>query len=238
MLVEPQFVSDLRVSFASHGFDLLRSAPVGEYNDLVEEAYQLPDFDNPKSLAVLVGNTRSLWKTFAQSLAETPTLRERDNPLDSWTEERFADILETVEMGYVCRFAHGGGQDIVAMQTLAQVSGMAFRGPSHLSVHRQHGPWVSFRGAIVFDIAVTQAALSAIDTCAGCAAKPCLAALETARQHSDGLSHESVKAHWTIWAGVRAACPVGSDSRFPEAQIAYHYTHERKWLDESLDGVS
>ena len=52
------------------GLDLLQPFPVAVYNQVVPDAYWLPDFGRPRALGLLIGNTRALWPRFLAALRE------------------------------------------------------------------------------------------------------------------------------------------------------------------------
>ncbi len=221
--------------FEACGFDLVRRTQVAGYNDEVASGYELPDFGRPSSLLLVLGNTRALWDVFISEIRQDSTLAEVHQPLDSWVEKKVSGVLESVGVRSHVSFAHASGKGVVGMQRLGALSGLGFLGPCHLSVHRKYGPWVSFRAAVVLDLHHTNGDYSAVDTCSGCSAKPCMVALE-AVQEKDGSGVEEFRDSWKDWLKIRQACIVGQEYSFSDAQSAYHYTHERDWLLESVNG--
>lgn len=230
MFRDPPPMSDLRQRFLVRGFDLVSAARVGAYNDQVAPPFRLPDFGRPESMVALVGNTRRGWSAFLSAMALDASLEPSVHPFDSWVEQSVDDALASWQGEVRIRYAHGGPKGQVDMQRLAHTTGMGFLGPSHLSVHPQFGPWVSFRAAIVLDVRLDTPGVSAIDTCAGCANRPCLVKLADATDAASAPTQEDVKSHWEAWLDVRRACPVGREYAFSRAQSAYHYTHDKKWL--------
>ena len=45
---------------------------------------------------------------------------------------------------------------------------------------------------------------------------------------------DSIKTHWRDWLRLRDVYDVGKEHRYTEAQIQYHYTHDKAVLAEAL----
>jgi len=223
-------------SFRESGFDLIRSLQVAQYNQDLAEANRLPDFGRPDALVLVLGNTRKLWNRFIEDLAANPALVDVPDPLDAWVESKVQCVLKPIEVPAVACFAHRTDERIIGMQRLGQLSGLGFVGPCHLSVHRAFGPWVSFRAAVVFDLACDPLPLGAVDTCSGCVSKPCMAQYERVGEMDGELGFDAMRSRWQDWLAIRQACTVGQEYAFTPHQAAYHYTHDRRWLLESLKG--
>jgi len=56
-------------------------------------------------------------------------------------------------------------------------------------------------------------------------------AFEAAVEAAGGApTQHDVVSSWRNWVAARAACPVGAEHRFSEAQLRYHYTQDRAAL--------
>ncbi len=218
------------------GLDLLQPLQVGWYNGVVDAEFRLPDFGRAESLAVLVGNTRMLWESFLDGMQRDPQLRAADNPLDSYVvREVGAAILSTPEPREIC-WAHETTPHAVAMQRLAQVAGLAFLAPSHLSVHAVYGPWIALRAVVVFDLnGPSGTPREAVNPCDDCD-RQCMAAFGQAVTAAGPTvrTHDALAEHWSHWVAVRDACPVGRQHRYSDAQIRYHYTKDPQALRQAL----
>ncbi|MCB9728910.1 MAG: hypothetical protein H6744_13950 [Deltaproteobacteria bacterium] len=222
----------IRDACSDAGFDLVAAVQVGAYNDAVDDAYRLPDFGSPASLAVVVGNTSRLWAKLQEAVASDPALSAGGHPVDSYITRRIEQIVATLPVAAEVRFGHEAPPRRVAMQRLAHVAGMAHLGPAWLSVHPTHGPWISLRAAIVLDLDASGLHPEAApDLCASCP-KPCLVALERVRARaSEPPTAARPLPHWEDWLAVRDACPVGRHFRYPEPQLRYHYTRDPRAFD-------
>ena len=211
------------------GFDLLQPLQVGWYNRAVSEAYRLPDFSEPSSLAVLVGNTRALWRPFCQALSGDDALATAVAPLDEYTERVLRAAVDGLAVPSVVRFGHQPPPHRVAMQRLAHVAGLAYLAPSHLSVHPVYGPWIALRAVVVIDRPGPPGPAPEPPRPCECEGH-CLPFLERALADSQELAQRSVQASWRSWLAIRDACPVGRQHRYGERQIRYHYLHDRDAL--------
>lgn len=222
------------------GFDLVAHTTVAAYHRALgdrgdDPAFRLPEAPSgPSRAVVLVGNSRAVWAPFTATLAAEPARRVEAHPFDRWTSE----VLRRVVVGVVgphvafdLRFAFEGGVRAFSAQHLAQACGLACLGPAGLAVHPTLGPWFSLRAAIVCALPGREAP-APTPLCERCADKPCLQALATAtaeRPVSD-LAHAAVRERWRAWLAVRDACPIGRDRRYGDAQIRWHYAHDRAAL--------
>jgi cyanocobalamin reductase (cyanide-eliminating) / alkylcobalamin dealkylase len=226
-----ELIEGLRSACESAGFDLLQPLRVGWYNGSVEPALRLETFGSDENLALVVGNTRALWPIFLEALAADPALAEVADPLDTYTVRRLTELCSSLGLPASVRFAHVVGAGQVAMQRLAHVAGLAFFTESQMSVHAVHGPWIGLRAAIsLATVGPPGPPPAPVHPCGGCAAR-CLPALQRAVSTLRGApSAANLREHFDAWLAYRDACPVGRESRYSEAQIRYHYLHDRELL--------
>ena len=135
---------------AAAGLDLSASCAAADYNQRVTEAYRLPDFGRRRALVILIGNTRAMWPHVLAGAAP------RQDPVDEHVAHTIraavADVTGPHGIAYELRFSPEPPPRRVAMQQLADVAGLAWLSPSHLSVHPMFGPWIGLRAAIVLDV--------------------------------------------------------------------------------------
>lgn len=221
---------------AGAGLDLLRPFDAARYNRAIEDAPELaplPLFGRAGALALLLGNTRVLWPRFLDAYRAREELRRSSDPLDAYVADVVATCARELGPRAVVRLAHDRSAGLVSMLRAAEASGLAHRGPVHLAVHPEHGPWFGLRAVIALDAPPPAAASKpAPDPCAACSA-PCREAFEralllAARSPDAGVGAPS---SWHAWVEVRDACPVGRASRYTAAQTRYHYTKDRSVLE-------
>jgi methylmalonic aciduria homocystinuria type C protein len=194
---------------------------------------------------MLVGNTRAMWPKFLLAVRSQPALQRAKDPLDTWVEERITGAVARWGRGASIYYAHQPlGRGYLPLQRWAQILGALALSPSHLSVHCDYGPWVALRALVIFDTEcdVVSAARPVHEPCSNCAA-PCRALFErAARRSNETVGVERVVGYWQDWLAVRDACPVGTEFRYGEDQIRYHYCRDRSVLgaipsdSESSDG--
>ncbi len=226
----------VRARCASFGLDLVQPFQVAWYNDEVDDAYRLPDFGRASTLGLLIGNTRALWPRFIETLRAHPLRAREDHPLDRYTTDSVEAALATLSVRWEARGAHEAPPRRVAMQRLAQIAGLAWLSPSHLSVHPTYGPWLALRAAVVLDTDGPSVRPSPAPACDACT-QACMPAFHHAlAEVGDPVSaHADIARHWPLWLAVRDACPIGRAHRYDDDQIAYHYTKDRRILSRLMD---
>ncbi len=227
-----QVAIDFASACALRGLDLAAPFEVNTWNETAPELERLPDLGRSDALAVLVGNSRRFWPVFLEALAAKPAHRDDAHPLDEYVRASLQDAASGVGIRYELRLGHEMLPRPIPIQRVARHVGLAALSPSHLSVHREYGPWIALRAVVVFDIAAPAfTGGPAAEPCHSCA-RPCVVAFE--RALGPNASRAPDCAHiandWERWVAVRDACPVGMAHRYPDEQIAYHYTKRRSLL--------
>ena len=217
---------------ASLGFELCVGFEVKAYNEAVPPDYALPTLGRQSPVGLLIGNHRSLWEPFIRAYRGNESLRSSSDPLEQYTEESVREALREVLVGSEVRFGHRTTPSPVALQQLAQVAGLAELTPAHLSVHPLYGPWIAFRAAVVFELDGHIETEELDGVCDETSIRDCEEAFAEAIKITDGRGHEAIRETWKAWLAVRDACGVGRRYRYSEAQIGYHYTHQRHFLEE------
>jgi cyanocobalamin reductase (cyanide-eliminating) / alkylcobalamin dealkylase len=209
-----------------HGFGIDRQPSASS----VLARLEAPDFERQRFLGLLIGNTRALWPAFQDALARDADLRAEPDPLDRYVVAVIDEARAKLSVRSVVRWAHVAEGQPLPIQRIAQEVGLAHLSPSHLSIHREHGPWIALRAVVLFDVDGPPPLPGPHDPCSTCQ-KPCLAALGAALAITSVESGElDVKRQWEAWLAVRDACPEGRGSRYGDEQIRYHYTKAQQWL--------
>lgn len=243
---------ELAQEAGSYGFDLVTHTTVAAYHRVLglrgdDGAFRLPDFPSHRTLVAnpdgsrpsravfLIGNTRAAWAHFMGALDAQPARRNDPHPFDRWTSEVLTRVVVAVigpHYGFDVRFAFEGGVRAFSALHLAEATGLAYRGPAGLAVNPLLGPWFALRAAIVIDTAGSEAP-TPDPVCLRCVGQPCVTALnhamsDTARAEVD---HGIIRERWRDWLAVRDACPEGTSLRYSDAQIRWHYGHDRSALE-------
>jgi len=238
--------SELAEDLSPFGFDLVVHTTVAAYHRALgdrgdDPGFRLPEAPSgPSRAVILVGSSRAVWPAFVAALDAEPARRLEPHPFDRWSSEvlRRAVVLALgPHVAFDLRFAFEGGARAFAAQHLAEACGLACRGPAGLAVHPTFGPWFALRAAIVCALPGREASPPE-PLCERCTAKPCLSALALAtdQRPAGDLAHAQVRERWRAWLAIRDACPIGRDQRYSDAQIRWHYAHDRGALDSDGPG--
>jgi methylmalonic aciduria homocystinuria type C protein len=227
-----QIVHAVQGGCARGGLDIVHAFATGAYNANVPAEWRVHDFGRDDRLGILLGNTRALWPHFISALHRDAALAQAEHPFEEYVRAQITRaIAGATERPSHVTWAHETEPRALPIQRLAERVGLASLGPSHLSVHPVHGPWLSLHAVAVFDIEGPSERVAPLRSpCAGCS-QPCMPALEAALQTAGtDPNGDDIARHARAWIAVRDACPVGRDARYSEQQLAYHYTKDRSLL--------
>jgi hypothetical protein len=221
-------VATLCANLKSFGFDIVTELNTSWYNAEVagKSVSTLPD----NRFGLLIGNSKALWEPFLQFVRDRPRWRILTDPLDSYTQvvigktvrECFPDSVLDIRFVFETT-----PERLVGFQKLALVSGLAaFHPQSHLCIHSEFGPWLSFRALIVFDWSV--------DVCGELGRKSVDLDKVITPDKSDPLFADySSSGDWRQWINIRSS--VGSQMhRFSLEQILFHYARTEASFLENL----
>ena len=207
----------------TYGLDLVQPLRVGWYNEEVGAEYRLPDFGDPASLALVVGNTRQIWQPFVRAMRTNTDLMGDAHPVERYAMTSLMDAVDLIKVPTQVRWAHDTGRGMVAIQRMAHIAGLAFLSPARLSVHREFGPWIALRAAVIVEVEGPNKRPLVSSPCDACESS-CFPAFKEAQYSSE----------WRLWLAVRDACPLGRAHRYGEDQIDYHYGKNVRRLRRSI----
>ncbi|MGM0577418.1 MAG: hypothetical protein ACQEXJ_16965 [Myxococcota bacterium] len=226
-------VEELEQRLAPYGIDLVHPFRIDWYNPHVPVDYRLPEREGGRGLGLLIGNSRAMWRPLLEALRARPTLADTEHPLDLYVSDAIEDTLEqTQALRGLRRCVVWAHEPRVALQRLADLSGLAPLGPPHLNVHPRLGPWFGMHAVVTVDAEGPDGAPpTPRDCCDGCP-RPCMEAFEEARRLTGpGVpTRGTLRRQWEAWAAVRQACPVGSEHAYGDHQLRYHYTADPEAL--------
>ena len=146
------------------GFDLLQWFNTSAF---AHPSCALEDYGQTSgALALVIGNTRALWRPF---LASNPTAPD---PLDHYTERVLRAACQGAAPQHTLYFAHTMTPEAIPIQRIAHVSGLAQLGPGGLCIHPVHGPWFALRAVATFDAPGPVPAREPTGPCASCPGTP------------------------------------------------------------------
>lgn len=261
-------VEDLRFALALDGVDLLAPMSTVWYNDAIAHLAEhepaarrlqpLPDFgrgdDNAGCLALLLANTRAIWRPFTLWLRADPSRLDLRHPFDTYLQCVVGRALDAAlprgcrrDVFWACE---EGTPRMVAMQRAAACAGLAHLDPStHLSIHPIFGAWLSLRAVVVVDLpglgrappAPLESSLSQAehDEAAVALQRAIARSSSNLQEELHGAAGAGGAADdgqescdrgapaWREWVALRDVVRLGRRCRFCEDQIEYHYTKDR-----------
>lgn len=199
--------------------------------------------------ALLIGNTRELWPRFVAAYRDDASLRSARDPFDTFVEAKLASVIQQRAV----RFAHRAyDQAYVPMQRLAAAARLGVLCATQLVIHRRYGPWFSLRAIVAYEAPAD----ALVEAFTGCDARECQRRCQPLFDHAmSGVRPRDVHEHtfdprqpgtheptlatvanptWRDWLAVRAACSTGTDWRFTDEQIIYHYTKDRRVIGTGM----
>lgn len=233
------YLSSISSELVAAGLDISKSLQAGWYNQTVAHAHRLPDFGRPVSLALLIGNSRLIWAPFMAWLAHDRQRLELPNPLEAYVEASITQAFEGFETAHKIRFSHRPEPHHIAFQQMAEVAGLAWRSPAHLSIHPEYGCWLALRAVVVIDLPGPSGdAPGMAPLCTNCQSG-CVPKLNAVLGHDHQAmpGDQDVAASWQAWLAIRDACPIGRAYRYSDDQIRYHYIKDRRFLG-TLPGMA
>ncbi|MFA8440871.1 ferredoxin [Yoonia sp.] len=182
----------------------------------------LGDCPDQDSTITLIGpDEPAFWGIFHGS----PEYLDGDpNPLDRWSMRVLCAVADRVDAEALFPF---GGPPYAPFFTWAKQTGRFWASPIDFLVHDQAGLFVSFRGALRWQ--VEPLAGTTAQPCLTCADQPCATACPVGAFDA-GYDVAACKAHVASEAGAdcrtrgclaRRACPIGQGTRL-SAQAAFH----------------
>ncbi len=155
--------------------------------------------------------------------------RDEPDPLDRWAKR----VIDPVAAKLGARAAYPNDTPYLPFQRWAQRAEDVHPSPLGLLIHPEHGLWHAYRGALLFSGAVEglPARSERPKPCDSCPTKPCLTACPvdafTGTSYDVGacashLRTDAAPRCLTLGCRARDACPVGTSSRYSDAQIRFH----------------
>eukprot|EP00898_Chlorokybus_atmophyticus_P007332 jgi/Chlat1/75/Chrsp1S03032 len=251
-------------SLAPAGLDLIAPSNLQWYAKVVPEQLRISydhGVNKGSSLAVIIGNSLSIWQPFIADLASnkssvTSSSPETSDipahPLNNYVARRVSRAVEQawvqfqkenesmISAGRLASpdiyYSHETAPGrLVAIQRMAHAAGAAFLSDTcHLCIHPTFGPWFSLRAVAIFDVLGPEVQPPPM-------ASPLSFELE---QRLQQLVHEASQqmqsssidglGDWRRWLAARDAIAPAHPFRYSEDQLEYHYTVNRDVLVRAM----
>lgn len=194
-----------------------------------EPTPRLPDGGRSEAVVLIGVAGAGMWPVFSVWQAAQPD-RGGTDPLDRWSKSIIDAVAREVGAA-ACYPSEAPYQPFQGWATRAE--GLR-ASPLGILIHPRFGLWHSYRGALLFGDWPEggKAAVGSDHPCDRCRNKPCLSACPVGAITEDGFGVLGCRRHLATPEGQRScmvsgclarnACPVGTEYRYPEAQLRFH----------------
>lgn len=179
---------------------------------------------------ILIGHGGTAFWQALQASGRDFTRNDIGHPVDGFTVSIVQEYLQSEFAGSAYEIIYPGSYT-VSLQELGKLAGWHHPSPLMVGINSTFGSWFAYRAVVLAntDLPVTTPVQTA-SPCASCVAKPCISSCPAAafdngqfnlpkcigyRQQADSACKNTCMA--------RVSCPVGSEHRYSEEQIHYHY---------------
>jgi hypothetical protein len=177
--------------------------------------------------ALLVGQAGAApWPHFLRWRERQPQVIA--NPLDTWSRE----VIGAVAEKFGARAVSPSDRPYLPFQQWAMRAEGLKPSPLGILMHPKYGLWHAYRGALLFEDAITvEASQASIHLCDTCVEKPCMKSCPVDAYSRDGFAYQACLAHVRGADGSpcqtggcldRNACPYGTAYRYPADVQAFH----------------
>jgi ferredoxin len=214
----------IRAALAPHGLFLRGAVNFGD-----GEATPALTDGRPAASVVLVSNIgSSIWPAFSRWREEQPD-RGGSDPLDTWSKTVIRPVATSA--GVTTWFPSDPPWQPF-QQWAMRAEGLK-ASPLGILIHPVYGLWHGYRGALGFAEPIEDVpAPRAPHPCEHCLDKPCLTTCPAGAVRPDAFDVVACRSHLRSAEGqrgcmvsgclARAACPVGADYRYEDAQLRFH----------------
>ncbi|MCG8668999.1 MAG: hypothetical protein MI867_06265 [Pseudomonadales bacterium] len=181
-----------------------------------------------RQLLLLGHGGKELWQAL-----ETAKIKSND-PVDDYTVQQIRDFLAQEFPGISFEIIYPG-EHPVGLQKLGELAGWHFPSPFRVGINDYWGTWFAYRAVVLLENVIAEPSSGSQTNykspCVECATKPCVERCPVGAVSVDGFdadacmqyrkSPQSACRHTCL---ARVACPVGSQHRYSDEQLHYHYT--------------
>lgn len=214
---------------------------------------QCPDALRYKQLLLIGHGGTAMWQALQTQLKEQSTDVENDgnqdsHPIDQFSIATVQEFLKTEWSGCSYEIVYPGSRSI-GLQSLGHYAGWHHPSPFMVGINAYFGSWFAYRVAVLADTnlplsavesaieSATEAQVKSASPCATCVGQVCVSACP-AQALNDGQFNLEKCLDYRQQASslcektcvARTACPVGSEHRYTDAQINYHYGRSIKMI--------
>ena len=222
----------------SSGFDIVHPFSWMALSDLSRETLNAIVNNEQALCGLLIGNTARAWKPFLSWLHQQSKWRQLEHPFEAYSER----IIQTscAELYADCQifWAHETKAYVLPIQKIAHESGLAFLSAGQFNIHPQFGPWFALRALVLVATESAPAVKKAYNPCKPSIEIRAARKFQQLRQQTlTPADPHPIQNNWRAWLALRDLYETGKTYRYSEAQIRYHYTHDRSVLEQAGDGT-
>jgi len=152
------------------------------------------------------------------------------HPVDCFTLELVRRFFAEENPTASYSLLYPGQADALPLQQLGRLAGWHHDSPFWIGVNALWGSWFAYRAVLLADTSFAPTLpVSGSSPCDCCEAKPCLSACPVVSVAA-GITSDACMAHrleddsnCACTCLARLACPVGTEHRYTDDQMAYHY---------------
>ncbi len=212
------------------GFEVVHPFPLEVLNETCLEYLHCVLGRELPACGVLIGNTVSIWEYFISWLQQQPNWYDMKHPLDVFTEQSVQDCCNVVCPNAPVFWTHETQAYVVPIQKIAHESGCAFLSKGQLNIHPQYGPWFALRALLLLDETPPAKIEPRNPSSEATELKASQIFQQLCTQDNGSSEFLDIQSHWRGWLKLRDLYHVGKRYRYTEAQIKYHYTHDKEIL--------
>lgn len=219
-----KYINLLKKELAPSGIDIIKPFNVLDYNKLCHnhpKLIPLPHFDHDNTLGLLIGNTKAIWRPFAEHYKKEASLKNSINPLDQYIERVISKAIEYLSLKSEIRYGFHDSEKFVSMLHVAELSGLAKISPVNLAVNSEYGFWFGLRAVVILDLD-SQVKITSDDPCKNCP--------EHCKEAFDSLIKSPIDDDAQKWIAIRKSCPLGLEFQYSENQLNYHHIKTSNYI--------
>jgi epoxyqueuosine reductase len=185
---------------------------------------------------ILIGHAgTAFWRSLNERVAEPA---DQAHPVDTFTVAVAEQFFQTEHPAVSWEIVYPGAYT-VSLQEVGKLAGWHHASPFMVGVNAHFGSWFAYRALVLANTALPVTATVVSESpCVTCEATPCISACP-ARALDDGKFHlekclgyrQQADSQCKNTCLARRACPVGSEHRYSDEQMHYHYGRSMKMIE-------
>ncbi len=186
---------------------------------------------------ILIGHGGSAFWQALQANGVSLSRNENDHPVDAFTVAKVQKFFQAEHAGVKYEIVYPGSA-LVGLQALGQLAGWHHASPFMVGINARFGSWFAYRALVLANTSLpaTQPLHSA-SPCDSCSEKPCVSTCPAHALDDDQFNlskclnyRRQTDSACKNTCVARVSCPVGSEHRYSDAQMSYHYGRSMKMI--------